>query len=105
MRTECHSEGQFFAVRGRGCHHYTRLQKDEALIFILSAQLSKANSSLMCYRCEGKEVRINVNVLRQLMVYALRVAFAISLFLYHCFKINVFYFKFHYLFIYFIYYF
>lgn len=77
MRTECHSEGQFFAVRGRGCHHYTRLQKDEALIFILSAQLSKANSSLMCYRCEGKEVRINVNVLRQLMVYALRVAFAV----------------------------
>lgn len=88
MRTECHSEGQFFAVRGRGCRHYTRLQKDEPLVFILSAQLSKANSSLMCYRCEGKEVRINVNVLRQLTVYAFKVALAISLFLYHCLKIK-----------------
>lgn len=47
----------------------------------------------MCYRCEGKEVRINVNVLRQLTVYALRVALAISLFLYHCLKINGFYFE------------
>ena len=92
MRTECHSEGQFFAVRGHGCRHHTRLQQDKALVFILSAQLTNASSGLMCYRCEGKNVRINVNVLGQLTVHALRVSLAICFFLYHYFKRSVFYF-------------